>query len=151
VPDSTRFMGVFYEAHKPETAFAGKHTITFTGSDGKIFTEEFEFHPFGLAEELPEQVSRAPFTIKLSGVPARETPFRLVMLDTALATDDVNEIIGIVNGQLNVSQDMLDKLANGPINLEISREEERKVRRGTKRGGKIAITYVLKRGFDLVD
>ena len=149
--DSTRFMGVFYEVQKPVSSFGGRHTITLKGTDGKTFSEQFDFHPFYLSEELPEIVRRGRLVITLDSFPARETALRLVMVDTSLATDDVNEVIRVVNGAVEIEEWMLERLVNGPINLEISKEEERPVRKGTETGGWMSITYVLRRGFDLAD
>lgn len=146
--DSTKFMGFYYELNIPVDSFAGRHTILFTGTDGKQVKQEFEFQPFALAEELPQPVERAAFTIRLSGLPNRQTPLRLLLLDTSLATEDVNDMVGVANGQLQVEPAMLDRVADGPINLEISREDEFPI---TNRPGKgrMAISYVVRRELEL--
>jgi hypothetical protein len=42
-------------------------------------------------------------------------------------------------------------LKNGPINLQFYKELEKQVKNGTREGGKLSITYGLKREFELMD
>lgn len=149
--DSARYTGVYYEVVRPVRAFSGKHNIVFTGSDKKQYSQEFEFKPFKLAEALPEKIPRKAFTIRLQDFPARETPLHLVMIDTAFASNDVNETISVINGQVEISQIMLDKLKAGPVTIELNREEEQPLLQKTKEGGKLLLRYGLKREFLLTD
>ena len=148
--DSAKLTGAFYELTKPVEAFKGKHTIVFTDSDEKEHKEEFNFEPFTLAAELPEQVKMKPFTLKLKGFPAAPTPIQLVMVDTSHSSLDVNEEILIENGEIEIDETKLANLTKGPVNLEIYREEERAIGNGSKEGGRLLITYSLKRQFELV-
>jgi hypothetical protein len=70
------------------------------------------------------------------------------MTDTAFITNDVNQVVKVKDGELQVDQKMLDQLKNGPINLELYREQVIPVEDRTRAGGKITISYGLKR--DLV-
>lgn len=149
--DSTEISGFYYEIQKGIDSFIGKHTIVFNTPDKKQYKEEFEFMPFNIENELPEKVSRHPFTIKLNNFPQRETPLRLVMLDTSFASEGINETIGIVKGELVIDQFILKELNNGPIIMEIYREQEMPLKQASKAGGRLAITYSLRREFELVD
>ena len=149
--DSAKFTGAYYELEKPLTGFTGRHIIVFTGSNGKQYKEEFEFRPFHLFTELPEEVKHRPFVIKLRDFPVRETPVHLVITDTAFASDDINEIIPIVKGEVVIDAYMLSKIKKGPVTLEVYREEERQLKQRTRAGGKILIKYGLKRDFELID
>lgn len=149
--NSTKFLGTYYEDVKPLAEFKGMHEIVFTGADGKQYKEKFAFTPFSLLTELPEKIQRKPFTVKLKNFPAGETPLRLLMIDTAFATNDVNEIIRVRNGEVKIDSLLFRQLMNGPISLELYREEERPLKQQTKAGGKLSISYSLKREFELVD
>lgn len=147
--DSTPFTGVYYEIEQPVNIFTGKHTIAFTGPEGKQYKEQFEFTPFSLLTDLPAMVPRKPFSIKLKDIPQQETPVRLVMIDTSFDSPDVNDIITVKNAEIKIDEAMLGKIKNGPIMLEISLEKIRPVQQGTKEGGNLSLTYTLKREFEL--
>jgi hypothetical protein len=148
--DSARLTGVYYEVEKPLESFAGKHEIVLTDHRKKQYREEFGFAPFGL-EELDEQIVRRPFVIKLKDFPAKATRVHLILVDTAFETNDVNEMLSIVNGELPVTEEMLRRLKSGPVSLEIYSEEERPLKQRSRMGGKIFIQYGLKREFQLTD
>lgn len=149
--DSAGFSGVFYEAVKPLQDFSGKHTIIFTDAVQRIHKTEFEFTLFSLAEEIVETVKSKPFTIKLKNFPPGKTPLRVMLTDTAFATNDVNEIVPVAVGKLTIDPSMLNKLKAGPIALELIQEEERPIGKGKRDRGKILISYGLRRVFQLVD
>ena len=149
--DSTELSGYYYEIQKPIDSFIGKHSIVFTAPDKNQYKEEFEFQPFTIATELPEEVRRKPFAIKLDNFPQRETPVRLVMLDTSFESDGINEEIPLVKGELVINNFILSQLKTGPIIMEIYREQEIPLKQATKAGGRMAITYSLKKEFELGD
>ncbi|MEP7236472.1 MAG: hypothetical protein ABI685_01350 [Ferruginibacter sp.] len=55
--DSSKAMGVFYNANKDLSRFFGKHTIVFTDFNGKKFENIFDFAPFTI-NAIPETVDR---------------------------------------------------------------------------------------------
>jgi hypothetical protein len=148
--DSTKFNGVFYEISLPVADFTGNHTIRFTGPDGKEYREEFSFAPFSLVKEIPAEIKRKPFDLELQNFGKGSEFVRLVMIDTAMGTDDVNEDVLVEEGRISITEEYLANLAAGPIYLEIYREQEELVRNGARGGGKLAITYALKRQFNLI-
>jgi len=149
--DSAALSGAFYEIVKPINEFRGKHAIVFTGKDNKKQSQEFEFITFSLASELPEQVKKKPFTIRLVNFGDNENKFRLSLTDTAFMTNDVNEMIHIEDGELAITQAMLDRLQTGPVAIEIFMEQEKRIRNGLNEKGRIWVSYGLRRQIELVD
>lgn len=149
--DSAKLAGAFYETIKPVNEFTGKHSIVFTGVDRKEHKEDFEFTPFQVSGELPQKLKRKPFTIRLAGFPENETKIHIALTDTSFTTNDVNEIADVVNGEVKVTETMLNKLRAGPIVLELSTENERVVNKGANDKGRIWIRYGLRREFELVE
>lgn len=150
-PDSAKLAGTFYEFSRPIEAFKGSHTIVFTDSRSKEHEAEFSFEPFQLAEEIPEALPKKPFVIELDNVSPGGTKVRLVMIDTAFQTADVNEELEIKNGRIQITPDYLVNLATGPITLEIYTEEEKPLKGISRQGGRVAITYGIRRQFEFVD
>jgi hypothetical protein len=151
VADSTRYNGVFYEVSKPAGSFIGDHTIVFVSPDGKQQQETFTFTPFVLSRELPARIRKKPFSIALDGLPEESSPVRLVMIDTAYESDDVNEVVAVEGGKLEITARHLANLTKGPVVLEIYSEDERALAKGPKNSGRFTLTYGLKRQFDLVE
>ena len=150
-PDSAKFAGAFYEKSLPVATFSGEHTFIFTDSRDKEHKTTFRFVPFALADEIPEQVSKKPLSLKLANFPSNPTTVRLVMIDTSFATPDINEDVLIEKGEIRIDERRLANLAKGPITLEIYREEEKKLKDVFKTGGRILMTYSLRRQFEFVD
>jgi hypothetical protein len=149
--DSTKLSGSFYEVQRSIDSFAGKHTIVYTNPDDKEYKNEFEFSPFSLAEELPEKINRKPFVIQLKNFPTTEKSVRLLMLDTAFASTGFNDLVPVVAGKIEINESILKTIKSGPINLELYMEQELPLKQTTKAGGKISITYGLKREFEIID
>ncbi len=148
--DSARMTGAFYELQVPVQDFIGSHTINFTNMDGKIFKEEFEFVPITLASILPDTIQRNDITLQFEGLKKTDL-LRVILIDTAFYTDDINDIDTVKDGQLIITTNRLRKLKTGPLTLQIFKEEERPIKNGTKAGGMLSINYGLKREFELKD
>lgn len=148
--DSTKRTGPFYEINKPIAGFTGKHTIAFIGPDKKEYKEEFEFKPMSLLSAIPENVQRGDLVFELDGLES-EDYVRVVLTDTSFIHDGINRVDTVLNGQIIISKTELESLANGPLQLELIREYERPVNNGTEAGGRLQITYSLKREFILKD
>jgi len=146
-PDSTRLSGAYYEAERPLADFSGNHTITLTDARNKVHKAKFRFQPFTLAEEIPERVPKKPFSIRLNNFPEGEA--RLVMIDTSFVSPDINEDIVIKNGEISIGNDKLANLAFGPVNMEIHFEETKPLKKISREGGRILISYSLRRQFEL--
>jgi hypothetical protein len=148
--DSAKLSGFFYEAQKPIDSFAGKHTIAFITPEKK-YSNEFEFSPFTIDEELPEKIHRKPFAIHLKNFPSGEKSVRLLLLDTAFESSGFNDKVPVVNGAVNIDGYILSTIKKGPVILELYLEQELPLKQRTPAGGKISITYGLKKEFELVN
>jgi len=150
-PDSASFTGIYYESVQPAQGFIGKHQVVFSTTGKKQYIEDFDFIPFELDAELPQQIERKPFVIRLKNFPQPKMQTHLVMIDTSFLSNDVNEMVNVVNAELNVTDSMLRQISNGPISLELTRDESRALHQRTKGGGRFSMSYGLKRDFELTD
>lgn len=150
-PDSARLSGIYYEVSRPLEQFKGNHEIIFTNEDGKEYRQSFEFISFSIMPELPERLPKRSLVIKLTDFPKQNMAVRLSITDTSFATNDINEIVNVANGQLHIDQSSLEKLKAGPVVLEIVREEEKPIQTKDNVGGRIIISYGLKKEFELVE
>jgi hypothetical protein len=143
--DSAGISGAYYEGTFPLATFTGNHVIEYSSSEGKKHRTPFSFSPFSFKNEPPETVPMKPVTFYLTGLPPEPTILRIVMTDTAFATDDVNTEIAVEMGELTISAQMWQSLKPGPVVLEIYREEEKQLSTFSKEGGIMTINYGLKR------
>lgn len=146
--DSAKFSGAYYEVQKPLGNFSGNHTIVFTDFNKKEYKEEFEFVPFSLNPDMPEVISRGDLVFHFSGLDPVDY-IRVSLTDTSFTSDDINDVDTVRNGRLVITADRLSTLKNGPINLQFIKEQERLLKNTSAEGGKLSITYGLKREFDL--
>jgi hypothetical protein len=144
-PDSAGLSGIYYEARLPLAQFSGKHEIVFRNENGKSFKEQFRFRTFSIPE-LPETISRSELEIPVEGLGEGEVRVGLVMIDTAFANNDVQRKATVVNGILRITEDMLGDLVNGPISLQVYREEARGLKEGW---GMLVVRYGVRRDFVL--
>lgn len=150
VADSSAMNGTFYEVNKPIQDFTGKHKIVLSGTGGDDYTEEFTFSPVELLTVFPESVPKEDLQLEFTGLEKTDR-IRLLMTDTIFFNDGVNRIDTVLNNQLVISKNDLDKLASGPVLLEFIREFERPVDIGEKIKGRLRINYTLRRTINLVD
>jgi hypothetical protein len=140
--------GAYYELIKPVKDFVGKHSINFTGYDRKQYKEEFSFKPMRLRTKLPALLGRDSLSLELEGVEEKDY-VRIVMTDTVMFSEGIVRMDTVRDGRLHISRAALDRLADGPIHFQLFKEEERRIRNGTKEGGRISISYGLRREFEL--
>jgi len=148
--DSSKLTGAYYEVLKPMNEFAGKHTITFTDVDKKKYKEEFIFKPFKLKAEIPAIIKRGELIFEFDGLNSVDY-VRVFATDTSFATPTINRVDTVKKGRIFITVTELEDLVNGPINLEFYKEVERPVKNAPKRGGRMSITYGVKREFELKD
>lgn len=148
--DSTKMSGTYYEIHKPKAALAGKHNIVFTNSNNKEYREEFNFQPFTLRTKVADTIQRNKLVLDFDGLDP-EDHVKVLMTDTSFVNDGISRELIVHKGQLVITKTDLENLSNGPVQLEIIKEQERQLKNGTKEGGKILIIYSLKREFFLRD
>lgn len=146
--DSSKITGVFYEVQKPVASFSGKHTITFTAGNNKQYRESFNFQPISLVNPVPAAIQRGDLVFVFKGL-TNEDYVRVLMTDTSYLSEEINRVDTVRNGRLIITKEDLMTLTNGPIHLEIIKENEWPVKNGTREGGRISISYGLKREFNL--
>lgn len=149
-PDSSRMTGIFYETQKPLEAFGGRHTLTVANAGDEPVSESFEYTPFILATPLEGRVGRGQLVLKLKGLKA-EDKLRVTLVDTVFRTQDINELVPVVGGRLQLTAEQLRSVKSGPVTLLLFKEEDHRIENPALRGGKMAVTFGLMREFELVD
>lgn len=146
--DSAKETGAFYELQIPSDDFAGVHKILFIDEDKTEYEEEFLFRPFSLKNVIADSLKRKDLVLYFEGLPDSAT-IRVVITDTALDGEGINEEIMVKNNQLDLRK-LLPVVANGPIMMQLFREEEKLL---NKSYGKalVSLRYSLKREFELKD
>jgi hypothetical protein len=149
--DSSKMTGAYYEVQKPVAEFSGKHSIVFANIDKKEYKEEFNFQPMRLLTAIPENLQRGEdLVLELGGLQAEEY-VRVLLTDTAYANEGIERTDTVKNGRLIITNTELEALADGPIQLELIKERETPIKNGTKEGGRLSVSYGLKREFVLKD
>jgi hypothetical protein len=146
--DRSKMTGAFYEIIKPVKDFTGNHNISFTDVNGKQYKEEFSFQPIKLITEIPKEVKRDDLVFDLDGLDPQDY-VRVVLNDTSFVSEGINRLDTVKNGRVLISKKDLETVVNGPVNLELYKENEKPVKNGTKKGGRLSISYGLKREFEL--
>lgn len=149
-PDSARFSGAFYELQLPRDSFAGKHTISFTDAEGKKLNTSFNFKPIKLLSNFTGTISRKDMVIKLVGVAANDR-VRVVLLDTSFADEGINELYPVRDSQIVLGEALLNKIKNGPVTLQLVKEQEQIIKRNGEEAGRLAVSYTITRDFILKD
>lgn len=148
--DSTKMNGAYYEVTKPVREFTGSHTIVLTDKDGKQHKEEFSFQPIRFKNNFPTEFRRADLPIDLEGL-SEQDYVRLMLSDTVRFSKGIDRIDTVHNGHIVITRDALEKVASGPVHLELAKESERRIRDGISNIGLLSISYELRRGFELKD
>ena len=146
--DSAKLTGVYYEIQKPSDTFKGKHSISFTGLNGKEYRQEFFYQPFKLKTKIPAIVNRGDLAFDFAGLKT-EDYIRAILTDTSFTSRDIHEIDTVKNGRLIITADKLKNLVNGPITLQFYKETEKSVKNSPAEGGRILVSYGLQREFEL--
>lgn len=148
--DSARMAGTFYEIMLPLNQFEGEHTILFRAPSGREYTEIFYFQPFSLKSELPASVSRKNFKVALEGLNENER-ISVILTDTSFLSNDLFRIDTVQNGMLSIPAERLNEVTNGPVVMQLYREENKKLQDAPRKGGTLKINYGLQREFLLTD
>ena len=148
--DSARMAGTFYEIMVPLNQFEGEHTVLFRAPSGREYTETFYFQPFSLKNELPASISRKNFKLELDGL-AENDRIAIIMTDTAFLSNDLNRVDTVRNGILSIAGEKLREVTNGPVVLQLHKEENKKLKNAPSQGGRLLISYGLHREFVLTD
>lgn len=144
VEDSARLAGTFYEVQRPLAGFEGEHVISYTNKNGQTYEERFSFTPLQLIS-IPPAISRKDLMLNLEGSKDNHT-IQVTVTDTSFKTIDVNENYKVKDGQIALESAVLQKLANGPIALELFSEEIKPLP-----NGRLLLTYTIRRELELKD
>jgi hypothetical protein len=146
--DSSRMTGAFYEIMKPVKDFSGNHSIVFTDINKKQYKEEFNFQPIALRTTVPPVIRRGDLVFELEGLNPVDY-VRVLLTDTSFRSEGINRVDTVKNGRVILHKADLETLVNGPVHLELIKENERPVKSRTDEGGLLSISYGLKREFVL--
>ena len=146
--DSAGLTGSYYEIQKPINSFSGKHEIVFVDKHGKKFTEKFSFTPFKLKTTIPPVVMRGDLVFNFDGLEKLDL-LRVVATDTSFASNDINQFDTVRNGRLVIPESHLRNLVDGSINIIFSKEVEKPVKNGTSAGGRMEVSYEVRKEFVL--
>lgn len=145
--DSSKMNGAYYEVARAAKDFGGAHRIEFTAPDQRQFNEAFEFPFFSLKNDPGKMVGRGEdLVLELDGL--RPTDYINVLVnDTSFYGRGIDRIDTVKDGRMIIGKDELNVLRDGPVRLELYREEERPL----KGGGRLWMSYGLRREFELGD
>ena len=97
---------------------------------------------------MRDSIERQELVLQLEGL-EEEDYVRVLLTDTSRNGEGISRLDTVRNGQIIITKQDLETLVNGPVNLQLIREYERAVKGATERGGRIAISYGLRREFVL--
>lgn len=143
-PDSTRFVGAFYETQQPLEKMTGQHSIRFTNPGGKSYDEEFNFIPFSLDSEIKNINRDDSLIIYLKGVKDDEK-INVNLSDTVFGSNGVEKDFPVYDGKILISKDELKELSKGPISFRMERVNSRPIKKGTLQGGRLTTKFTLSR------
>lgn len=146
---SSKMNGGYYEAVFPIGDEAELHRINYKDAFGRSYTDSFYFPFFFLNEEIPGKVSRSKeLEIRLSGL-SDGIPMHVMLTDTSFYGRGVDRIDSIANGKLVFFPQVLGTLSNGPIHIELYREDERILESHGRLRGRLYLSYNISREFEL--
>ena len=73
----------------------------------------------------------------------------VIVSDTAKFSEGIVRVDTVINGRITITKHDLENLLSGPIHLEFARDDEKRIKNGTKQGGRMTISYELKREMEL--
>lgn len=150
LPDSTKFNGVYYEMISLASEFGHRHSIAFTDNKGKKYTTSFDFPLMFLKTPTPSILARDHLDLEMEKGGNRGR-IRVVLTDTSFYGSGIEKIDTAGDDHVFITREELSRLKNGPVYLEIFREEEVPLEEFTGAGGRLWLMYQLKREFMLQD
>jgi hypothetical protein len=148
--DSSRMNGFYYEARVPFEDTPGLHSIVLTDHNERQYREDFGFPAISLETEISAVVKRKELVFKLAGVEPGDV-LRVLMTDTFFYSKGIDRIDTVRSDSLIISGQELDNLKNGPVYMEVHKENTKPLKMPGKGGGKLSVSYSLKRAFELQD
>ncbi|HEY0749851.1 MAG TPA: hypothetical protein VGD26_01770 [Chitinophagaceae bacterium] len=149
-PDSTPVTGYFYEMLIPTEDFRGEHKLTIADANNEQASETFTYSPFQMVSQPGNTISKQDLVFELRGLDDRE-PVQLVLIDTVYRTSDINRIDTVLNGKITIAKEDLQDIREGPVTLLLYKEEKRDVKAARLKGGRLNLSFGVKREFELMD
>lgn len=148
--DSTKFAGPYYEYVIPASDFGGEHSIVFTDNKNRQYKTQFEFPVVRFKSEPDSIIGRRDMVLDLEG-PRSEGQVRVLMTDTSFYGRGIEKIDSFDNKPLIITREDLRDLKNGPVYLELFREEDKDLPETMNAGGRFYLSYSLNRSMILKD
>jgi hypothetical protein len=145
--DTAGLNGTYYELIRPVPEFVGKHIVKTTGKDGAVFQVEFEFIPIVLKTQLPALAGRDSLVLELDGLQPKDT-VRVLLTDTSFYGNGIEHVGRLQKGRAILRH--FGDLKSGPVYIELIKEQVIPLS-ASKAGGRLSVTYGLKREFILAD
>ena len=149
-PDSTSVTGYFYELLIPTEDFRGEHKLTIADGNKDQASEIFSYTPFQMVSQPGTTISKQDLVFELRGLEDRE-PVQLVLIDTVYRTSDINRIDTVENGKIRIAKEDLRDIREGPVTLLLFKEEKREIKAAQLKGGRLNLSFGVKREFELRD
>lgn len=146
--ESTKVTGAYYEVQLPLAEFTGSHTIIYTSIDNKQYKEQFNFQPLILLTEIPETVPRGDLELELGGLEEGDL-VRVLLTDTLFGSEGIDRLDTVTGNSVFISREDMEELTDGPIQLQLVKESETQAKNATRKGGRVYMSYKLKREFIL--
>jgi hypothetical protein len=148
--DSSKWDGAYYEIRRLVNEFKGQHNIVFTNENGTDHEEKFIFNPFTFKTPAQGPLKRGDLVFEVDGLEEMEE-VEVMLSDTSYFGRGVDRLDTIRGGRLAFSKADLGELKNGPIHLEIYREQQKPLKDGRQVIGRLYISYRISREFELTD
>lgn len=149
-PDSTKFAGPYYELIVSTNDFAGMHSIVFTDNQNKQYKTQFEFPLIRFKTEPDSIIGRRDLVLNLEGIKTGGH-IRALMTDTTFRGRGIEKIDSFDDKPLVITREDLRELKNGPIYMELFREQDKDLKETMKAGGRFYLSYSLNRSLILKD
>lgn len=143
VDSNTNYSGAYYLVNADQANFSGTHTWRYTDAKGKTYTQQFDFIPFKLDEEIPSSItSDKDLIIKLSGL-KEGSDLHCIVSDTSFSSDDIDRSFKINHGTIVIPSTLLQKLSEGPADVIVSSNYTKPLDQSTPEGGVLNYDYSL--------
>ena len=141
--DSANLSGAYYEKKFAADNFNGQHTITFTDINNKVLEEKFSFHRISCTTQIPQVIGKEKFVLAFNGA-ANSDVINVTISDTSAATEDIQISNPVTSTQLIITAAQLKKLATGPVQINIFKNQDLPLQQPTAEGGKFILSYDIK-------
>ncbi len=143
--DSSGGMGAYYQTKLPMASAAGKHNCTFTDGNEKNYTNTCSLLPFTLTTIFTKPIAQGNLELNFSGLQDNDE-INISISDTSYLSryHDMDTTVKISGGKVVIAARQINKLAPGPITIDVSKEENTNLKEATKEGGAIMYRYQLR-------